>query len=320
MMLSISRRTDIPSFYMPWLMERLRAGWALVRNPMNHGQVSRIDLSPEGIEGMVFWSKNPRPMLAHLKDLSPYPYYVQFTLNPYGPELERNLPEKAALVDTFQRLADALGSQRVMWRYSPVILGGDYAESFHLRAFDRLSSALEGYTSRCRLSFLDVYRKIRPRMAAMGIGEATGAQKQGIFRALASIAAGRGISLEACGNFTPVDPPGAEGLLAPPPSSGGGCIDGALLGAIANRTFSRKKDPGQPAHCSCLASVDLGSYNTCMNGCAYCYANVADPRGTLGKCAAYDPLAPMLCDDLRPEDVVTDRKVKNTGSTQTTLF
>ena len=98
MIISASRRTDIPSFYSEWMLNRLKEEYVLVRNPMNIHQVSKIDLSPSVVDALVFWTKNPTPMLQHLDELKDYIYYFQFTLSAYGPDVERNLPSKIRLL------------------------------------------------------------------------------------------------------------------------------------------------------------------------------------------------------------------------------
>ena len=115
MIISASRRTDIPAYYSDWFFERIRAGYVLVRNPMNTHQVSRIILSPDVCDGIVFWTKNPLPMLGRLSELSDYPYYFQFTLNAYGRDVEPNIPQKdSVLIPGFIRLSRLTGRERVV--------------------------------------------------------------------------------------------------------------------------------------------------------------------------------------------------------------
>lgn len=169
MILSVSRRTDIPRFYFQWFLNRLKEGYVLVRNPLNFHQVSRIELTPKTIEFIVFWSKNPEPMLAHLEKLSPYPYYIQFTINAYGKDVEENLPEKKQLIETFRQLSDAIGVERMVWRYSPVLLSPTYTEKAQLDCFAEMCEALSGYTKKCNLSFIDMYSKILVKISTMKI-------------------------------------------------------------------------------------------------------------------------------------------------------
>lgn len=299
MILSVSRRTDVPRYYFDWFLQRLREGYALVRNPMNQRQVSRVPLSREVVDCIVFWTKDPQPMLGRLEELSGFPYYVQFTLNPYGPEIESGLRPKAALLDTFIALSRAIGPERVVWRYSPVLLNATYTREAHLRFFEETAAALQGYTRQCKLSFLDVYERIRTNMKKLGVGETEEAVQLEMARRLREIAAGYGIRLSACGN------PRLPAVGIPPAK----CVDDALIGRLLGEELHLRKDPGQRAECSCVVSVDIGAYNSCPHGCAYCYANISE-AGVQRTREKYDPLSPLLCGSLGLEDVVRERQVK----------
>ncbi|MGI6154055.1 MAG: DUF1848 domain-containing protein [Christensenellaceae bacterium] len=295
MVISASRRTDIPQYYMDWFINRLKAGYALARNPFNYKQVSRINLLPDAVTCIVFWTKNPAPMLDALEQLAAYPYYVQFTLHPYGPDLEPGLPGKDILLDVFRTLSDRLGSDRVVWRYSPVIVGGRYSASWHIEQFGQLASILAGYTKRCNLGFLDIYKKIRKQMEGMGIFEADAPCMRLISEEFGKIAAKSKIELRACGNITP-------GLL---PQAR--CIDDALISKITGRVLSIPKDKGQPARCGCVKSADIGAYDTCLAGCTYCYAN-SSRASVCKKTLAYDPTSPFLCSTPTANDKITELK------------
>lgn len=299
MILSVSRRTDIPSFYMDWFLNRLQAGWVLTRNPFNHSSVSKITLTPASIECIVFWTKNPAPMLDRLKELRPYPFYVQYTLNPYARDMESKLPDLEQRLAVFKRLAGALGPEQVVWRYSPVLLTSRYTENFHLKAFARLSRELAPYTRRCHLSFLDMYAKIAPRLRKLGVLEQSAPQMSAMAAGFAKMAATAGIELTACGgpDLLPVG-------VAP-----ASCVDGKLIAELTGRDMSFKKDSGQRAVCNCVESVDIGSYQTCLNGCAYCYANHSH-AAALRRAALHDPDSPFLCDSSRPGDALVERKIR----------
>lgn len=126
MILSVSRRTDIPWFYSQWLFERVREGYVLVRNPFNARQVSRVPIRPDVVDCMVFWTKNPIPMMDGLEILDPYAYYFQFTLTGYGRDVEPQLPDKRkVLLPAFRNLAARLGPERMVWRYAPFSSAAD---------------------------------------------------------------------------------------------------------------------------------------------------------------------------------------------------
>ena len=159
MILSVSRRTDIPAFYSEWFYNRIKEGYVYVRNPMNIHQVSKINLSPDVIDCIVFWSKNPRPMLRRLDELKDYLYYFQFTINPYDIGLEVNVPTKNSIIDTFKELSSKIGPDRVIWRYDPIIITDKVTIEYHIKYFEEIARRLSGYTKTCVISFLDLYKK-----------------------------------------------------------------------------------------------------------------------------------------------------------------
>ena len=171
MILSASRRTDIPAFYADWFLNRLREGYVLVRNPMNYHQVSKVRLAPENVDCIVFWTKNPSHFIEKLPEIDNlgYRYYFQFTLNPYDRSIEENLPDKNVLVETFLRLSDQCGPEKVIWRYDPIFVGDDYPVDYHAEQFARLANRLEGYTEKCIFSFLDPYAKIQKTIKQLGV-------------------------------------------------------------------------------------------------------------------------------------------------------
>ena len=165
MIISASRRTDIPTYYSDWFMQRIKEGYVLARNPMNAHQVSRISLNPEVVDGIVFWTKNPLPMLDKLPLLKDYMYYFQFTLNGYEQDVEAGVPPKDKfIVPGFQRLSDMLGPERVIWRYDPILLNNKYTFNYHVQRFAELAKQLAPYTKQCTISFLDMYAKTERNM------------------------------------------------------------------------------------------------------------------------------------------------------------
>lgn len=300
MIISASRRTDIPAFYAEWFERRVREGYLLVRNPMNAHQVSRISLSPDVVDCIVFWTKNPGPMLRHLDCLKDYLCYFQVTLTGYGRDVEPHVPEKRErLIGTFRELAGRIGLERVIWRYDPIMFNDKYTPAYHLRAFRSIAEALEGSTERCVISFVDIYARNKGRMGALGLRELPEPDLHSFVAELVGIASSHGMVVESC----------AESIdLAECGVQHGSCIDARLIERIAGAGIKVKKDPAQRAVCGCVASIDIGSYDTCRNGCVYCYATRSEEvvRKT---CARYDVDSPMLCDALREGDVVTDRKM-----------
>ncbi|MDR0906103.1 MAG: DUF1848 domain-containing protein [Oscillospiraceae bacterium] len=289
MIVSASRRTDIPAFYSEWLVNRLREGFALVRNPMNASQIRRVELAPESVDGFVFWTKNAAPMLpklgAEFELLRAFPYYFQYTVTAYDTDIERGLPSKRdVVIPAFRELAARVGAERVVWRYDPILFTRRYDFDYHVRAFTRLCDLLAGSTRRCVVSFVIPYKSIAGSFRAAGIEVPQGDTRLRLIEKLLQIAAERGITLCACCESPEVYALGVSQTA---------CVDAVLLGEIAGKPLDVKRDKNQREGCNCAASVDIGAYNTCLNGCAYCYANHGERR-VAANAAAHDPKSPLL--------------------------
>ena len=160
MIISASRRTDIPALYSQWFMNRLREGEVLVPNPYNRRKVSRIRLSPEVVDGIVFWTKNPEPLLPYLRELDAmgYRYCFQYTITDYGKDLEPGVPDVEEAMATFLLLSQRLGKERMNWRFDPLLLSEKYTISYHLEHFEMMCQWLHKAADRCVISFVDEYR------------------------------------------------------------------------------------------------------------------------------------------------------------------
>ena len=302
MIISASRRTDIPSFYSKWFEQRVKEGFVYTRNPFNHAQISRISLDQSVVDCIVFWTKNPIPMLNRLDAFSDYPYYFQFTLTGYGHDVEANLPDKKKdLIPAFKQLADELGSQRVIWRYDPILFTEKYSPDYHLRAIEEIAGQLEGCTEKCIISFVDVYQKNANAIADLDPFSLNEEELLAFSKKIVEIAGERGIEVASCAEAIDLSSVGVEHNC---------CIDAELIGRIAKGELKVGKDRSQRAECGCAASIDIGTYNTCGNGCKYCYANF-DPASVKKSMAAYDWTSPILCDEIKPDDEVVERKMKS---------
>lgn len=302
MILSASRRTDIPAFYSDWLFKRLDAGYVLTRNPFNYRQVSKIDVRPEVVDTIVFWTKNPRPMLNRLDRLSLYEYYFQFTLTPYGSELEKNLPENNELYATFQELAERIGKKRVIWRYDPIILTAKMNREYHLRQFREMAQELRRHTDRCVISFLELYRKTQRQLRAFDLTPPSPGEMRKIAAGFKEIAAQYDLELETCATKLDLTDLGI---------SPGSCIDRELSENLLGGRMEVGQDRNQREDCNCAASIDIGAYNTCRHNCLYCYANQSK-KSSENNWRKHDPASPFLLGQLDPEkDIVKSREMKS---------
>jgi hypothetical protein len=266
MLISASRRTDIPAFYTPWLLNRLRAGWCAVANPFNARQVSRVSLAPEDVDALVFWTRDAAPLLPHLPELDArgYRYYFLYTITGYGRALEPRCPPWQAATETLRRVADHVGPARTIWRYDPMLFSPRTPPAWHIAQFAMLAEALAGATRRVKTSLVIPYQYAARRLAALPGYMPVDMPEEEIgacLRALADTAAAHGMTLESCAcDLT------RHGIAA------GKCLDDAYLRETFGLTMRAGKDSGQRPACGCVPSRDIGAYDTCLHGCAYCYA------------------------------------------------
>lgn len=310
MIISASRRTDIPAYYTPWFLNRVREGYVLVRNPMNIHQVSRVSISSDVVDGIVFWSKNPAPMLSKLDELRDYMYYFQFTLTAYGQDIEPNVPDKERIViPTFQRLSDTIGPERVIWRYDPIFLSAKYTVDYHIKCFEALAKRLSPYTKQCVISFLDFYRNTAKRMSAVGLQDFPADTQRILAKAFSEIGKNYGLKLSTCSEQIDLSAYGVGHAH---------CIDSGLFEKLLNCPLKLGKDKNQRTECGCMESIDIGAYDTCSHGCLYCYATSSEKSVSSNR-EKHIPHSPLLLGELRPEDKITEKKVNSCKIMQISL-
>ena len=295
MIVSASRRTDIPAFYFDWFCERLRDGYVDVVNPFNRKQVSRISLKPEAVDCIVFWTKDPAPMLGELDKLSSYSYYVQISITPYGKDIEANLRPKANIIKTVQELSRRLGRDRVVWRYDPILLNEAYPIGFHLEWFKDTLEKLAPYVERCIISFIDLYAKARKNTQGLNLHELSEAEMNELAAGLSQIANGSGVTLQTCSEEIELDRYGI---------GHGACIDGSLVERITGKPVKAGKAKSQRPLCNCVESFDIGAYDTCIHGCRYCYANASAEKARQGF-REHNHTASVLTGELTGDEKIT---------------
>lgn len=291
MIVSASRRTDIPAFYGEWFMNRIEAGFCTVLNPFNPKQESHVSLRPGDVDVIVFWTRNPAPLFAHLRQLDDrgYDYYFLYTLLAYPRQLEPNgIPEEES-VETFRRLAGMIGPDRVIWRYDPIVLSSLTDAGFHRRTFARLASALRDSTSRCIISLADAYKHTEARLcplkeSGVKFQRYTKTALSRLLPPMVEAANGNGMTVSGCAEEADLSVNG----IRP-----GKCIDDEYIRAVFGRDVSHRKDPGQRPACRCVESRDIGAYDTCWRGCLYCYATRSPARVEQNR-RRHDPCATAL--------------------------
>lgn len=311
MIISASRRTDIPAFYSDWFFNRIKERYVLVPNPYNSKMISRISLDPAVVDCIVFWSKNPAPMLEKLDKLKDYNYYFQFTLNPYGPDIENHLPAISKRIDTFKRLSDRIGKEKVIWRYDPVLTNETYTPGFHKEKFAEIAYELKEHTEKCMLGFIDHYQHIRTAVSRFNIQPLLKADIEEMAVSFKKTVDTCSIQLDTCTAKVDLTHLGIPGGL---------CIDNQLVERIAGYPISVRKDKNQRDICRCAESIDIGTYESCLNGCIYCYAIKGNYNTVKYNLNKHDKNSPMLVGELQEDDIVKERLVKSLRNDQFSLF
>lgn len=310
MIISASRRTDIPARYSEWFCNRLKEGWVLVRNPMSPRRISKISLAPDVADGIVFWTKNPVPFLEKLDALRDYPFYFQFTLNAYGKDAEPNVPSKSGvLVPAFRELSRRIGKDRIVWRYDPIFFNEKYTPDYHAEYFERLAGLLAGFTETCTVSFLDYYRHIGRNLEALDVTEPSPERKLALMERFSRTAAKHGLELRACAEDMDFSQFGVRPAC---------CVDQERLEKLCGCRLELGKDKNQRPACGCCESIDIGAYDTCPNGCRYCYAN-RSAQAAVRNAALHDPSSPLLFGTVGENDTVAAREVQSCKNAQMTF-
>ena len=305
MIISASYKTDIPTFYGEWFIRRLRAGYCKMVNPIGR-QIHRIDLLPESVDGFVFWTKNVGPFLKYLPEIhqTGIPFVIQHSINGYPHEIEARVTNSISTVEHMKSIADEYGSERLIWRYDPIVFTSLTTYDDHLQTFVTLAQLLEGTTDEVVVSFAQLYKKTVSQMEAAAkehdfswqnhqIWDTVVENGRKLLGELAGIAQQHHMQLKVCSQKEFL----IEGIQE------ARCIDAERLARITGNSLRHKaKLKGNRAECGCFESRDIGEYNTCPHGCVYCYA-VRDRGLALNRYKAHDPFSEFL---FQPKDSIPE--------------
>jgi len=294
MIIQTGMRTDIPAFYHEWLLNRIREGFVLVRNPYNPASVTKYSLSPDVVDLIVFCTKNPEPMLPHMGALKPYGQYWFVTITPYGKEIEPYVPDKEKVMESFKRLSELVGIGSVGWRYDPVLINRDYSVERHIAEFEKMAKTLSGYTTTCVISFIDLYKKVARNFPE--IRTVSREDRLALGKAFIKIGAKHGMTIKPCAEGNELEPYGADCS---------GCMTvGTFETALhCYLDVPKRKTNQRHGECACLLGTDIGAYDTCGHLCRYCYANT-NAVLVSENMRKHNPNSPFLLGGSMPGDVV----------------
>ncbi|MCM1101335.1 MAG: DUF1848 domain-containing protein [Clostridium sp.] len=293
MIINTGGRTDTVQYYTEWLLNRFSEGYVLSRNPLFPNKVTRYELNPDTVDCVVFCSKNYMPILPRLHEITDrFHTYFHYTITAYGKDIEPGVPGIDESMETLKELSALVGKQRVSWRYDPVLLTKEYTIGRHLESFERMAETLSPHIDRCIFSFVEMYKKTERNMPELI--PLSGQDKDLLAQGLGTIAGKYGICIQTCGtngDFT------RYGIRS------SGCMTLAVLGSANGIVFKNLKHKGMRQGCHCIESRDIGAYDTCMNGCKYCYAN-QNPRRAFENYKYHDKTSPLLLGVVKDTDTL----------------
>lgn len=308
MILNTGQRTDIPAFYPKWLANRIKEGFVCVRNPYNPVQVSRYKINPEVVDVLGFCTKNPQPFFPYLDLVKDYGQFWYVTITPYGKDIEPKVPDKEQVIEAFKYLSEKVGSHAIGWRYDPIFVSDKYTVEYHLAAFEKMASLLDGYTKVVVISFIDLYEKVKRNFPEVG----TVSEKDRLFlgKEIIRIAGEHGMMVKPCGEGDFLEKYGADCR---------GCMTVADYERAIGKKLDAPKIKAPRSECSCYLTCDIGAYDTCGHLCRYCYAN-NDIRQVKINMEYHDDNSPFLVGNYRPDDIIHDVKQKSWMNGQMDIF
>ncbi len=307
MILNTGTRTDIPAFFHKWFLKRIDEGFVLSKNPYNN-QIYKYNFDPKTVDCICFCSKNPKPLVRNLDNLSDYRQFWFVTITSYGKDIEVNVPNYKKVIKTFKILSENLGANAVAWRYDPIFITEKYDLDFHIDRFGDMASQLHEYTSDCTISFIDLYQKVL-RNFPQG-REVTTEERLVIGKNFAEIADEYGIQMKTCVEGTLLDQFGFDSS---------GCMTQQVLENAIGNNLKVPKGKYKNRECNCLMGRDIGLYNTCMHGCKYCYAN-SNIKLVKKNQKLHNPYSPLLIGDVKEDDVVKEVNEPSFIDAQQKLF
>ena len=300
MILNTGARTDTVQYFSKWLLKRFEEGFVYVRNPLFPNKVIRYNLTPNEIDVVLFCSKNYAPILPRLHEITDkFNTYFYYTITAYGKDIEPGVPSIDESINTLIKLSKLVGKEKVAWRYDPVLYTDKYTFEVHKKTFEYIAQRLSPYIDRCIFSFVEMYKKLENNMPE--IISFTDNDKKQIAFMLGSIAKKYNIEIQTCGTNGDYSQFGIEKS---------GCATLEILGKANNLSFKDMKHKGLREGCHCIESRDIGAYDTCLNGCKYCYANKS-PQKAINNFKYHNPDSPIILGEISEKDEIMQGNQKS---------
>ena len=297
MIVNVGGRTDIVNYYSKWLINRLNEGYAYSRNPLFTNNVSKVSLKPEDVDCLVFCSKNYKPIMKYIKEINEkYRIICHYTITAYGKDVEPNVPDIESSIETVIQLSKIIGKEKVLWRYDPILLTKNYTQEKHIETFSYMAKKISPHVQRCIFSFVEMYKKLEYNMPE--IIPFTADEKLEIAKKLEKIARENNLYIQTCGTDENYEKFGIH--LS-------GCTTSEILEIANHVKYKDVKPKGMRKGCHCIPSRDIGAYDTCLNGCKYCYAN-KNPDLAVKNYKFHDKNSSILLGKINETDKITVAK------------
>ena len=309
MIINTGQRTDIPAFYSEWFINRIKAGFVLVRNPYNPKLVTKFKLDPKIVDVIGFCTKNPRPMFKYLDILKPFGQFWYITITGFDTDLEPNVPKIDEVIEDFKFLSNKIGKNSIAIRYTPIIINEKYTKERHIKTFEYIISKLSGYTNLVTFGFLDIYPKLERNHK--DLKDTDDKTKIEISLEFKRIAKKYNMELRLCSK---------EKWLKEYDIDVNGCMRlEDYERSIGKNLIIKKRMDARKNYCSCLISNDIGMYNTCPHLCKYCYAN-GDKKIIIDNYMMHNPNYPLLIGDIKEDDIIKDANQESYIDRRISLF
>ncbi len=300
MIINTGSRTDTVQYYTKWLLKRFEEGFVYSRNPLFPSKVTRYELNPEVLDCVIFCSKNYKPVLPYIKSIAEkFNTYFYYTITAYGKDIEPNVPSIDKSIETLIKLSEIVGSQRIAWRYDPILLTENYTKETHYKTFDYMAQRLSPYIDRCIFSFVEMYKKLKTNMPEIILF--TNSDKREIAENIGSIAKKYNIIIQTCAEAENYEKYNIKVS---------GCITTDILEKANNISFKKLRHLGNRKGCRCVENRNIGDYDSCPNGCRYCYAN-QNPESALANFKKHNPDFDMILGNLKETDEVVQSSQKS---------
>lgn len=300
MILNTGSRTDTVQYYTKWLLKRFDEGFVYSRNPMFQNKVTRYELNPEVLDCVIFCSKNYEPILKDItKITNKFNTCFHYTITAYGKDTEPNVPAIDKSIETLMKLSEIVGKERVIWRYDPILLTEKYTKTVHYETFNYMAGKLSPHVNRCIFSFVEMYKKLKTNMPEIIL--LSDSDKEILAKGLGEIAKRHNILIQTCGTHGDYTKYGINKS---------GCMTLDILGKANGVEFRELKHKGMRAGCNCIESRDIGAYETCINGCRYCYANLRHSKA-IENFKLHDENSPLLIGEIKEGDEIINGNQKS---------